>query len=324
MSGICLPIDADSTSLLPKFPAAQNRVADSLMLSALPGRPLGGRSGVRLGAEPTVSTTATTWTVTPFSCAVDPGAALTIGPYRVAFLANESGTITAADASNQRVDILYVQVPDDPAPSGAANRVATLGYTAGIPGVAGGAIGAAGGRPATPARSMLLGTITVPKAGGGSPAFAAAFPYLSAPGGEVPVRSAAERDALTTPFKGLRVQRLDLGGSVERYDGASWINSLATMDGVGGAVAISAHKTLNIIPGSGSQVAWSITGWASAPVVSVTLLSAFAWNWRLGGVTSTQVNVFVTNGVSALPDSTGISLHVIAHGIPSTGVVPTI
>lgn len=207
MVGICLPIDASGG--VPAFPAAQHRVAQAALMGAVAGRPLGARSGLRPGATPTVTVTSTTWTVTPFAGVVDTGAGLAVGPYLVAFLANETGGINAADGSAQRLDRLSVLVPDDP-PVGA--RTPSIVYTAGVPG--------SGVAPAVPARSADLGVITVPKAGTGAPSFAAGWNHLAAPGGRVLVRSQAERDALPL-YSGLMVHRLDTG-NLESYHGGAW------------------------------------------------------------------------------------------------------
>lgn len=90
-------------------------------------------------------------------------------------------------------------------------------------------------------------------------------------------------------------------------------------------VVIAGVKSLTIVPGSGSQVAWSISGWASAPILSVTLVSTFAWICRIQSITATQVNVTViTNTGGNLPDNAAVTLHVIAAGQVSSSTPPTI
>lgn len=211
MTGICLPIDADMATGLPKFPGAQHRVALSALMGSAPGRPLGARSGIRPGAEPTVTATALEWTVTPFSFVADPATGGSVGPYVGAFLANEKGPLNAADQNNTRIDRLDVQVPDDP--PGADPRDARIVYTPGQPG---------SGVPAgAPDRTFSLGTLSVPKAGGGLPSFTPTWPYTVAPGAAIPVRNKAERDALLA-YNGLRVTRLDTGYT-ETYNGTRWV-----------------------------------------------------------------------------------------------------
>lgn len=178
MSGICLPIDAGGP-----FPAAQHRVAQSPLFTGGNGRPLGARSGVRAFAEPVVTiASTTTFTVSPFSAIVDPGTALSVGAYLVAFLATETVTYTVADGSATRVDDVSVVVPDDPA--GAFGNVAKIVVT---PGIAGGAAGV------TPARAMQLGQLTVPKAGTGSAVFAPSRSVTVANGGILPTYASWQR-----------------------------------------------------------------------------------------------------------------------------------
>lgn len=178
MSGICLPIDAGGP-----FPAAQHRVAQSPLFTGGIGRPLGARSGVRAFAEPVVTiASTTTFTVSPFSAIVDPGTALSVGAYLVAFLATETVTYGVADGSATRVDDVSVVVPDDPA--GAFGNVAKIVVT---PGIAGGAAGV------TPARAMQLGQLTVPKAGTGSAVFAPSRIVTVANGGILPTYASWQR-----------------------------------------------------------------------------------------------------------------------------------
>lgn len=206
MTGICLPIDASSGS--PSFPAKQHRDAQSAFMGPVSGRPLSSRSGLRLGADPAVTVTSTTYTVAPFSCIVDAATALDVGSYLCAFVANETGGINAAPGSGIRIDRLDVQVPDDP-PSGA--RVCAVVYTAGVAGT--------GVPAAAPARSIPIGFITVPSSG--APSWAPARIYTTAAGAPIPVNSSAERAALPQVL-GLSVLRLDARGRIEIYDGTAW------------------------------------------------------------------------------------------------------
>jgi hypothetical protein len=207
MSGICLPIDASAGS--PSFPAAQHRVAQAALLTQKGGRPLGARSGLRPGSQPAVTVTATQFTVTPFVATIDPMTALTVGAYLVAFLANETGGINAADSSNPRVDRLDVQVPDDP--PGASPRVATIVYTPGL-------AAASPSAPAAPPRSIPLGTISVPKATTGSPSFTTSFSFTVACGGILPTSGTADRPS--SPYPGQYIDDATLG--LLRWNGSAW------------------------------------------------------------------------------------------------------
>jgi hypothetical protein len=205
-----LPINASGGS--PAYSARQTRQAFSALMMAGVG-PLRTRSGMRPGGAPTVTVSSSTWTVGPFSAVIDAGVSTIQAPYLVASDANATGSVTAADASNPRKDILYVQVSDtDEDASG--SRAAAVAYLAGT-------AAAIPAQPATPARSLLIGVIDVPKVGAGSPAFTASGLWTVAAGGILPVPSQAERDALTA-YAGMTVWRLDTG-LVEMWNGTAWL-----------------------------------------------------------------------------------------------------
>lgn len=205
MTGICLPIDANAG--VPAFPASQNRAVDAALALGRVDRALGAVSGYRPGADPDITITAArVWTATPSNGIIDPGTGPAVGPYRFAFLANESGTLDAADLNYTRYDRLDIQVPDDP--PGAAPRQAlylvTKGVAAAQPAV-----------PAAPARSFPVGVFTVPNSG--NPSFAPTYPYCVASGAILPTRS-GYRPA--NPFIGQYVDDSILG--LMRWDGTAW------------------------------------------------------------------------------------------------------
>lgn len=180
------------------------------------GRRLGGRSGFRVDTPSNILTaTSTTWTLGPCSAMIDPGASTHQGMYGWASDANVTGSVTAADATNARKDIVYIQVNDSSAGDGSGAKSATPAYLAGTP-------SASPVAPALPARSFLVGTIDVPKVGGGSPTVTLNPARFAAAGGILPVYSQAERDALVA-YAGLTVRRMDVTGHpLEEHDGAAW------------------------------------------------------------------------------------------------------
>jgi hypothetical protein len=128
---------------------------------------------------------------------------------------NVTGTVTAADATYDRKDIVYIQVNDSSAGDGSGALTAPVLYLAGT-------ASATPAAPTLPARSFLVGTVTVPKVGGGSPTVLLNPARYAAAGAPLPVSSQTERDALTL-YNGLQVIRLDLPGRpTETYDGAAW------------------------------------------------------------------------------------------------------
>lgn len=211
--------------------AQQERQARAAGHGGGSGRQLGGRSGFRVGTPSTVLTaTSTTWTLGACSAMLDPGASTHQGMYGWSTDANVTGAVTAADATNPRKDIVYIQVSDSSAGDGSGATSAPVLYLAGAPGVTPSA-------PTLPARSFLVGTISVPVAGGGSPTVTLNPARYVAAGGILPVADDAERLTLT-PYEGLRVDQLDIDRTY-RHNGTRWGQAQLTQLGAGslGAVA---------------------------------------------------------------------------------------
>jgi hypothetical protein len=213
------PVDADTSTLLPKYTAQQFRQGQSALYGGGSGRRLGGRSGFRVDTPSNILTaTSTTWTLVPCAGMIDPAAATYQGMYGWATDSNITGTgptgVVAADATNPRKDIVYIQI-DDKNVDGSGSLAGDVKYLAGTPGVTPVA-------PTLPARSFLVGTITVPQSGGGSPTVVLNPARFAAAGAPLPVYSQTERDALDE-YDGLIVQRRDLPGRPnETWDGAGW------------------------------------------------------------------------------------------------------
>lgn len=198
--------------------AQQERQAWGAVHGGGSGRQLGGRSGFRVGTPSNVLTaTSTTWTLGACSAMLDPGAQTHQGMYGWSNDTNVTGTVTAADATYDRKDIVYIQVNDSDMDTSGAKSAPVL-YLAGT-------ATANPQPPALPARSFLVGTITVPKAGGGSPTVARNTATYVAAGAPQPTYSDAERDALDK-YDGLTVLCADIGGRPERiWNGAEWIKT---------------------------------------------------------------------------------------------------
>lgn len=201
--------------------AQQERQGNAFLYGGGSGRPLGGRSGFRAGTASNILTaTSTTWTLTPCSAGIDPGATTHQGVYGWASDANITGTVTAADATNPRKDIVYILVNDSTAGDGSGAVNAIPVYLAGTPAVTPTA-------PAVPARGFLVGTIDVPKVGAGSPTATLNPARIVAAGGILPVYSVADRATIAAPYVGMEIQRLDLtqlspSGIRERWNGTNW------------------------------------------------------------------------------------------------------
>lgn len=204
------------------------------------GRQLGGRSGFRVGTPSNVLTaTSTMWTLVPCAAMIDPGATTHQGMYGWASDANVTGAMTPADSTNPRKDIVCVQVNDSSAGDGSGSLSASVYY---LPGTA----GAEPVAPALPPRSFLLGTISVPVAGGGSPTVVLNPARYVAAGADQPVWSQAEFDALV-PYEGFTVRRMDLSRTpVWVYRAGAW-----GVDAPGSVGYVSDGTTSTGLAGSG-------------------------------------------------------------------------
>jgi hypothetical protein len=158
---VVLPIDASSGS--PSYTSQETREAFSAFLGIAPsGRPVGAVSGVRPGTgENTVTSTSSTWSCASHSGVVDAETPALAGPYLYATDGSDSGAVNAPNATNPRIDIVFVRVWDDDQDS-TGLRKAEVDYLAGT-------AASSPVPPSAPSRSMVLAQINVPKSGGGSP-----------------------------------------------------------------------------------------------------------------------------------------------------------
>jgi len=158
------------------------------------------------------------WTCRAFAGVADVEAAAEAGPYLFAFDANEVGAVTAASASNPRVDIIYVQVDDPSEADGSAVPLVSRKYLAGV-------ASASPVAPTAPVSSFVVARINVPVAGGGAPSVSWVAPYAVGAGGIIPVRDVAERDLISwgAAQSPAYVHRADTG-ALERNAGAGWVS----------------------------------------------------------------------------------------------------
>jgi len=212
------PVDAVAGAPQYSGRALRQSLMAPLVAGATSARPLGGRSGVRPGTSPaTVTVSGSTWTVRPHAGVLDVLAATEAGPYGYAVDADVSGNITAANATNARRDLVYVQLEDPAESTGGTTPSVTPRYLAGT----------AAQSPATPTlppRSMPLAEINVPAVGGGSPTVTWVAPISAAAGAVYRVRNAAERVALGTgtAVDPIIVRQGDTGAYWEEA-GAGWV-----------------------------------------------------------------------------------------------------
>jgi hypothetical protein len=210
----------DATAGAPAYSAQNERQNMASLYGGGGGVTLAARSGFRVGTPSTIlSATSTTWTLLPCSAVISPGAATAQGSYRWSADANVTGAVTAADATYTRKDIVYIQVNDSSSGDGSGALTAPVSYLAGTP-------ASSPVAPTLPARSFLVGTITVPQTGGGSPSVVLNPAVFVAAGARLPIASVGER-TLLTPYVGMEILRTDLtqvsaSGVVERWNGSNW------------------------------------------------------------------------------------------------------
>ncbi|WBQ03792.1 glycine-rich domain-containing protein [Kribbella sp. CA-293567] len=197
-----------SSGGLPAYDATELRVIDS-MYATFDGAVLGAREGVRPGGNPLAVTIAgSNWNVATGIASVSGILAGALGHYIVPVTAAESGPLNAADGTFGRKDIVVLRVYD--AENGDATREAKVEYLIGTP-------SATPSTPAVPSKSLLLGTITVPKATTGSPSVVLNTKYTVASGGILPTGTRP-----TSPHLGQTIYNTSTG-VMEYHDGSGWL-----------------------------------------------------------------------------------------------------
>lgn len=285
-----LPMDA--TAGAPTYSALNARQAQAAMYGG-PTGVFSARSGWRPGTPAaTLAVTSSTWTVNPCSAVISPAATLYQGSYGWATDTALTGSVTAADATNPRLDILYIQVSDYSAGDGSGALSAPVLYLAG-------SATATPVAPTLPARSFLVGTIAVPKSGGGAPTVTLNQQYFVAAGAPVPVFSQAERDAFT-PYDGFVVKRMDVPGRPNQtYDGTTW---------QGGMIMHAGSVAVTVAAGTidGSTNVTFPTPFTHPPIVTATIATAVGNNSR--SLTAHALNATTTGFVLDLQaiDGTGM------------------
>jgi hypothetical protein len=243
-TGIVYPVDAVAAAPSYTGRMLRNTIAP-LVVGATTARPLGGISGVRPGtASNIVTSTTTTYTVTPFAGIIDLEAAAISGPYAFAFNANVTGAVTAANASNPRVDAVYVQINDNAEGDGTAGTPnIKIDYLAGTVTVAGTLVIAA-----VPARSFVIANINVPISGGGSPTVSWVAPYTVAAGGILPVPGVSGYPASSYPGQYID----DPAVGLLRSNGTAWANAVGLVP-----VAPTSVAGTGVTSGTGGKVTFT-------------------------------------------------------------------
>lgn len=189
----------------PSYDATDLRRVDAL-IGMSDGNPLGAQSGIRPGGGG--YTTSLSGSTINVNAGVAELYVSNVGMYRVAMTSAWSGSLTAADATYTRIDLVYLRVWDDDVDASGL-RQGDVVYLAGTPSAT-----PVAPTPPVGAMYMPLANITVPASGGGSASVSTAVrPVTVAPGGIIP--SSTQSGYYTGQYR-------DDGTTLQRYTGSTW------------------------------------------------------------------------------------------------------
>lgn len=205
------PLWINASAGAPSYSASELR-ANMNLISTYGGSNSRARPGVRPGSNQlAVTLVGSTITVATGVAVLEHTSAT--GVYWAALTSAENHTLTVADLTNPRKDIVIFRVYDHDVDASGL-RTARTEYLVGTP-------AGSPAEPTVPAGAIRLATIDVPASGGGSPVVTDRRPWLAAPGGRLLVRDQTERDALSGLYESLAVWRADRDWE-EVYDGTAW------------------------------------------------------------------------------------------------------
>lgn len=270
MAGFAFPINASAGS--PSYDSAgMRRALAALMTPGASG--LAVTAGVRPGSGLDVTVAGTTITVTAGTAVVQGASSTTQGPYLAWLDASATLTLTAADGTNPRSDLVYLRVRDTDS-DGTGARDCSPQYIAGTP-------GASPVTPTIPAGTsgIVLAVISVPQSGGGSPTVSYASRGLSVAAGAIqPVQSGLL--AASGLYVGQYRHNL-VTGFLEQWNGSAWMPYAQTLwarrtsDGAGlaSSTTYTADGVLTVPLAAGATYLWD-------GFVAYTTLAAAGINMR--------------------------------------------
>lgn len=214
------PVDTNADGI-PDFPTYPGRAVRQVMSALLAGasaaRPHGIRSGVTPGTASTsvaiLTSPSLQWSLAPLCGAIDGEVADAAGAYLFSSDLTVTGGIVAADGSHNRVDLLSLQVSDPSEADGSSVPSVIPIYTEGT-------AASSPSAPSTPARSIAIAQLNVPKAGTGTPTATWVAPYLTAAGGVIPVSGPSDYPA--NPNRGMTVDDASTG-RLMKWNGTIWV-----------------------------------------------------------------------------------------------------
>lgn len=201
----------NASSGAPEYTAKELRLAfNGLTFHGVNDR-FNARSGMfQAGPGAKLQLSGTTITVRNTTGSISPGATVDQGAYLVQ-IPSTTHTLTAANPSNPRKDIVVARVYDDDVDLSGQRAVVTeyiVGTPAGSP-----------SEPPLPGGAVKLAVIDVPANNTAGSTLTETWPYTVANGGVLPTRSATELPAV--PNESQYVDRQDLD-QLMRYSGSAW------------------------------------------------------------------------------------------------------
>lgn len=237
----------------------------------------------------------------------------TNGPYLGSNKTSTPVTVPAAPAlGSKRIDLIWVEQQDKNA------LVDPDASTLPQYGVVTGSASSSPSKPALPAGTAEVGTVTWDSTTTVAAATTAAQctlattgPWTVTRGCPIPVRNQTERDALT-PYVGMTVVRLDQGGREERYSGTAWrlTSPYAEAAGIqpgfsaGSLASGAAASSPQTFPSGRFTVAPRVTATLATGPAGTAFITARALN-----VTTTGFDLYIYNTGPSTTSFSGLSVQ---------------
>lgn len=197
-----------------------------------------------------VSISGTTWTVRSHNGVIYTNQGALVGAYLYVIL-EESGAVDPADATNDRIDALDVQIQDDNVDASGFRRARVV-YTPGVP-------GATPTPPAALPSSVRLAEILVPAGGTPAPSITFVAPITVTRGGVVPTRDSDDYPLQGGRYQGMLLWDAELEALVANLNaGGTWGVIASTRPPQAVPFAATGSFVKANFPG---MKAWRFRGW---------------------------------------------------------------
>lgn len=265
-----LPVSMDATWLdgSVQFNGQELRRADSGLFVGEGSTPLGVHGGIVRHSDSSLLVTVNASdviTVQPGAIVIPGNSGVANGVYRSALAAADTGTLTARNATNPRIDLVVFRALD-------TSVVAGHGAYTGRIEIITGTAAASPVVPTLPAMAQELARITVPATGGGTATVDLTYrEFAAAIGGTVPVPTAARLPA-TPNAKWLRAVAIDTGVEYV-WNSTAWVAQ-------GALTSVTPTLDVNVSAVGPGVIARKINGMVT---FTYEVQNAFAWSgaWQL-------------------------------------------